>query len=130
MSGKIRKVGRRIEDVHRTGFKQIGGLIDMKSPKAPKPTAQQLAVERRQSAALDEEIAEQEARFAAMARGKLGAKSLLAGVPRTRSEAAGTGAGRAAPARTMLGMGGMGGAGPRRSGGRAGPYNGTRSQLV
>jgi hypothetical protein len=74
----------------------------MKSPKAPKPTAQQLAVERRQSAALDEEIAEQEARFAAMA----------------------------APARTMLGMGGMGGAGPRRSGGRAGPYNGTRSQLV
>ena len=101
----------------------------MKSPKAPKPTAQQIAVERRQSAALDEEIAEQEARFAAMARGKLGAKSLLAGVPRTRSEAAGTGAGRAAPARTMLGMGGMGGAGPRRSGGRAGPYNGSMPQL-
>jgi hypothetical protein len=129
MSGKIRKVGRRIEDVHRTGFKQIGGLIDMKSPKAPKPTAQQIAVERRQAAALDEEIREQEERFRAMARGKLGTKSLLGGVPRTRAEAAG-GAGRAAPARTMLGMGGMGGAGPRRSGGRAGPYNGTRSQLV
>ena len=48
----------------------------MKSPKAPKPTAQQIAVERRQAAALDEEIREQEERFAAMARGKLGTKSL------------------------------------------------------
>ena len=54
----------------------------MKSPKAPKPTAQQIAVERRQSAALDEEIREQEERFRAMARGKLGTKSLLGGVPR------------------------------------------------
>ena len=53
----------------------------MKAPKAPKPTAQQLAVERRQAAALDEEIREQEERFKAMARGKLGAKSLLGGVP-------------------------------------------------
>jgi hypothetical protein len=102
----------------------------MKSPKAPKPTAQQIAVERRQSMALDKEIEEQEDRFRALARGKLGTKSLLAGVPRTRTEAASTGAGRAAPARTMLGMGGMGGAAPRRAGGRAGPYNGTRSQLV
>ena len=93
----------------------------MKSPKAPKPTAQQIAVERRQAAALDEEIREQEERFRAMARGKLGTKSLLGGVPRTRAEAAGTGAGRAAPARTMLGMGGMGGVAPRRVGG------GTRS---
>ena len=63
----------------------------MKSPKAPKPTAQQIAVERRQAAALDEEIREQEERFAAMARGKLGTKSLLGGVPRSRAEAAGTG---------------------------------------
>ena len=99
----------------------------MKSPKAPKPTARQIAVERRQSAALDEEIREQEERFAAMARGKLGAKSLLSGVPRTRAEAAGTGAGRAAPARTMLGMGGMGGVAPRGGTGvrRSGPYNGS-----
>ncbi len=102
----------------------------MKSPKAPKPTAQQIAVERRQAAALDEEIREQEERFRAMARDKLGTKSLLAGVPRSRTEAAGTGAGRAAPARTMLGMGGISGAAPRRAGGRSGPYNGTRSQLV
>ena len=105
----------------------------MKAPKAPKPTAQQLAVERRQAAALDEEIREQEERFKAMARGKLGTKSLLGGVPRSRAEAAGTGAGRAAPARTMLGMGGGTGRVAPRSpmprGGRGGPYNGTMPQL-
>ena len=103
----------------------------MKSPKAPKPTAQQIAVERRQAAALDEEIREQEERFRAMARGKLGTKSLLGGVPRSRAEAAGTGAGRAAPARTMLGMGGMGGVAPRggRGGSPSGPYNGVTPQL-
>ena len=102
----------------------------MKSPKAPKPTAQQIAVERRQAAALDEEIAEQEERFRAMARGKLGTKSLLGGVPRSRTEAAGGRTG-AAPARTMLGMGGMGGAATRRTGGspQTGPYNGTMPQL-
>lgn len=98
----------------------------MKSPKAPKPTAQQIAVERRQSAALDEEIREQEERFRAMARGKLGTKSLLGGVPRSRAEAAGGRAG-AAPARTMLGMGG---ASPRRAGGApTGPYGGMNVQL-
>jgi len=52
----------------------------MKSPKAPKPTAQQLSVERRQAAALDEEIAEQEERARALSRGTLGIKSLLGGV--------------------------------------------------
>lgn len=103
----------------------------MKSPKAPKPTAQQIAVERRQAAALDEEIREQEERFRAMARGKLGTKSLLGGVPRSRAEAAGTGAGRAAPARTMLGMGGMRGVAPRGGTGarRSGPYNGSIQQM-
>ena len=100
----------------------------MKSPKAPKPTAQQIAVERRQAAALDEEIREQEERFRAMARGKLGTKSLLGGVPRSRAEAAGGRAG-AAPARTMLGMGG-GAAGPRRAGGSPmGPYCGKNINL-
>lgn len=101
----------------------------MKSPKAPKPTAQQVAVERRQAAALDEEIREQEERFRAMARGKLGTKSLLGGVPRSRSEKAG-GAGRAAPTRTMLGMGGIAGA-ARGAGGapRTGTYNGSMPSL-
>ena len=100
----------------------------MKSPKAPKPTAQQIAVERRQAAALDEEIREQEERFRAMARGKLGTKSLLGGVPRSRAEAAGGRAG-AAQARTMLGMGG-GAAGPRRAGGSPmGQYGGMNINL-
>jgi hypothetical protein len=101
----------------------------MKSPKAPKPTAQQIAVERRQAMALDEEIAEQEERFRAMARGKLGTKSLLGGVPRSR-QAAATGGGRAAPARTMLGGGGgVSPSSPRRGGGRPGTYPGTMPQL-
>ena len=46
----------------------------MKRPKAPKPTAQQIAVERRQQAALDKEIEEQEARLRAISRGQLGSK--------------------------------------------------------
>jgi len=100
----------------------------MKSPKAPKPTAQQIAVERRQTIALDKEIEEQEERFRAAARGKLGTRSLLGGVPRSRAEAAGGRAG-AAPARTMLGMGG-GAAGPRRAGGSPmGPYGGMNINL-
>lgn len=103
----------------------------MKRPKAPKPTAQQLAVERRQALALDKEIEEQEERQRALARGQLGTRSLLGGVPRSRAEAAG-GAGRAATARTMLGAGGMrSAAAPRSATGarRAGPYNGTIPQL-
>jgi hypothetical protein len=103
----------------------------MKRPKAPKPTAQQLAVERRQAAALDEEIREQEERFAAMARGKLGTKSLLGGVPRSRAEAAGGRGGAAGGARTMLGMGGLSGGASRGTGTapRTSTYNGTMPQL-
>ena len=66
----------------------------MKTPKAPKPTAQEVALERRQTMMLDQEIGEQEQRFKAMARGKLGQASLLGNAPRTRGEAAG-GGGRA-----------------------------------
>jgi hypothetical protein len=63
----------------------------MKKPKAPKKTAQEVAVERRQTIMLDKEIEEQEDRFRALSRGKLGRSSLLAGAPRTRGEAAGRG---------------------------------------
>ena len=83
----------------------------MKAPKAPKPTAQQLAVERRQSMALDKEIEEQEQRFKAMARGKLGTKSLLSGVPTGKAKPKAT---SEPGTRTMLGMGGK----------RSGPYGG------
>lgn len=50
----------------------------MKRPKAPEPTAQELAVVERQSRMLDEEMEESEKRLKALARGKLGSKSLLA----------------------------------------------------
>ena len=87
----------------------------MKKPKAPKPTAQERAVDMRQQRALDEEIAEQEQRFRALARGKIGTASLLGGAPRTRQEAAmgRRGAGGAAVAGRSLigGRGAMRGAG-------------------
>ena len=102
----------------------------MKSPKAPKPSAKQVAIERRQQVALDKEIEEQEDRLRAATRSSLGTKSLLGGVPRSRAEAAGGRAG-GSPARTMLGMGGMGGATRGGAGGgmRSGPYSGTQAQL-
>ena len=74
----------------------------MKRPKAPKPTAQQIAVERRQQAALDKEIEEQEERFRAISRGQLGTKSLLGGVPGMNRSPAKP---KAEPkGKTMLGM--------------------------
>ena len=91
----------------------------MKKPKAPKPTAQEVAMDIRQKQALDEEIGEQEQRFKALARGKLGSASLLGGAPRSRTEAAMGGRaskGAAAGAgRSMLG--GLAGAGRRGAAG-------------
>ena len=72
----------------------------MKKPKAPKKTAQEVAVERRQQIMLDKEIEEQEDRFRALSRGKMGKASLLGGAPTSRQEAAGV-AGR------RSGLGGM-----------------------
>ena len=67
----------------------------------------------RQQRALDEEIAEQEQRFRALARGKLGTASLLGGAPRSRQEAAtgrrGAGGGAVA-GRSLIGGGAGGGA--------------------
>ena len=85
----------------------------MKKPKAPKPSAQEVAIDIRQKKALDEEIGEQEERFKALARGKLGSASLLGGAPRSRTEAAMGGRGSkgaaAGAGRSMLG--GLAGAG-------------------
>jgi len=64
----------------------------MKKPKAPKKSAQEVAVERRQQILLDKEIEEQEDRLRVASRAKLGKASLLGGAPRTRAEAAGRGA--------------------------------------
>ena len=49
----------------------------MKRAKAPKPTAAETAMVMRQTAQLDEEMAKTEKRLKAVARGGLGAKSLL-----------------------------------------------------
>jgi hypothetical protein len=83
----------------------------MKTPKAPKPTAQQLAVERRQSMALDKEIEEQEQRQRALARGQLGTRSLLGGVPGMGGKRAGSRASAPTPSRAGTYTGGMGGLG-------------------
>lgn len=71
----------------------------MKRPKAPEPTAQELAAEQRTSRMLDEEIEESEKRLKAAARGKLGASSLLA----QATKASGGGA-----RRSMMGAGSTG----------------------
>lgn len=50
----------------------------LKRPKAPKPSAQELAGVERQSRMLDEETGDIEKRLKAISRGRLGSKSLLA----------------------------------------------------
>jgi len=59
----------------------------MGSPKKPKKTAEEKALETRQRSALDKEIGETEERMAALTRGTLGRVSLLSGAPKTVSEA-------------------------------------------
>lgn len=49
------------------------------SPKPPKPTPRELAIEARTERRLDEEIRQTERRLKAQARGKVGAQSLLRG---------------------------------------------------
>lgn len=65
----------------------------MKSPKAPKKTAEQVSVERRQQFMLDEEIEETENRLKSVARGKLGKSSLLASGANRRGGASGSASG-------------------------------------
>jgi hypothetical protein len=65
----------------------------MKSPKAPKKTAEQVSVERRQQFMLDEEIEETENRLKSVARGKLGKSSLLASGANRRGGASGSAGG-------------------------------------
>ena len=56
----------------------------MGRPKAKKQkkSAAERAMERRQSIQIDQETAEAESRFKALARGRLGSQSLLAGAPK------------------------------------------------
>lgn len=59
----------------------------MGSPKKPKKTAEEKALERRQGIALDKETGKTEDRLAALVRGTLGRVSLLSGAPKNVSEA-------------------------------------------
>lgn len=65
----------------------------MKSPKAPKPSAADQAMITRQGMQLDEEMAKNEKRLKAVARGSLGSKSLLGTAKQAaRKEVKGSGA--------------------------------------
>lgn len=59
------------------------------TPKAPAKTAEQIALEKRQRMALDEEIEEAEGRQKALAKGALGRVSLLSGAPKSIADMAG-----------------------------------------
>jgi len=63
----------------------------LKAPKAPEPTAQELAGVARQSRMIDEETEEMEKRLKAAARGKSGSKSLLAKSGKASGKSSGMG---------------------------------------
>jgi hypothetical protein len=73
--------------------------MKMKSPKAPKPTAAETAMITRQSMQLDEEMAKNEKRLKAVARGALGSKSLLGTAKQAAAKEVKSGA---TPNKTML----------------------------
>lgn len=91
----------------------------MKRPKAPEPTAQELAGVARQSRMIDEETEEMEKRLKAAARGKGGSSSLLAKAGKASGKSGGI------SRRGMMGAGssGAGGGGSGMSGG--GTYGGS-----
>lgn len=96
----------------------------MRRPKAPAKTAEEVAMERRQTMLLDKTIEEEEERFKTLARGKYGRSSLLAGVGSTRAQAAGGGTGgrsagvgaASGSASATQGAGMYGGSSPRGTG--------------
>ena len=100
----------------------------LKRPKAPEPTAQELAGVERQSRMLDDETEEMEKRLKAAARGKLGSKSLLAKAPKKASglgRASMIGGGSGSGAGSGSGSGAGGGSGAGRNSGIASSYGST-----
>ena len=93
----------------------------MKAPKAPEPTAQELAGVARQSRMIDEETEEMEKRLKAQARGKLGSKSLLAKSGKASSGRSGV------SARSMVG-GSAGSSGAGGGGTYGSPSSGSNVQ--
>lgn len=92
----------------------------MKRPKAPEPTAQEIAGVERQSRMLDEETEQLEKRLKAQARGKLGSKSLLAKSSKGASGKSGV------SAKSMVGGGGY--TGTPYSGGGSGGSSASRQR--
>ena len=88
---------------------------DDKKPKAPEKTAEQLALEKRQQIALDKETEENERRLKQMARGTLGAESLLSGAQPTQQKVVSRGGGGGGGGGSLLS-----GAGGAASGGGSG----------
>lgn len=80
----------------------------MRKPKRPEKTAEEKAVEKRQSLLLDKEIEESEERLKSLARGRLGRASMLSGAPTNAAQAAGKGQSRTGGA-SLLSGGGAGG---------------------
>ena len=86
----------------------------MDSPDKPKKTAEQVAAERRQTLGLNREIQDEERRLRALSQRRLGASSLLAGLP-------GSGGSSGATAST---------AGPRGLGGGSGGGGGSNKSVI
>ena len=97
-------------------------------PDTPEKTAEEKALETKQRSMLDDEIQETESRLKAIARGKLGRKSLLSGAPTTPAAAASRRGGASIMASTSGGVSGTNASGgPGRSsysGPRTGPGGG------
>ncbi len=87
----------------------------MKRPKAPEPTAQELAGVARQSRMIDEETKEMEKRLKATARGKSGSTSLLAKAGKASSGKSG---------KASSGTSGVSGKSMMSSGYKGTPYKG------
>lgn len=81
------KSGALIPGVSNKKAADPAGLFSKKSKK-PKKTAQQEALERRQTMSLNKAIEEEELRLKALRRGTLGNASLLGGAARTAAQAA------------------------------------------
>lgn len=98
-----------------------------KGPKKPDPTAEQLALERRQQVALDKETELMERRAKMMARSRLGANTLLSGAEPTQERVVtrGSTSGAGTTGGSLLGgsTGGTGGGG----GGASAPSRGMPS---
>ena len=94
----------------------------MKPPKAPKPTAQELAGVARQSRMIDEAKEDLEKRLKAQARGKSGSKSLLVKAGKASKTSGGSSRGSMMRGGSS-GSSGAGGGGSGMSGG--GTYGGS-----